>query len=139
MSVSKLSILCREVMLLLACFVEYSESAVLETSVSTLSELFIICPIQYAGKLLFVRRGANKSLARPTSRCRRTESWKTAGFRLNQYLSNWASYVSGLGPTFVKIWTCGMSPRGLVPARQCPVSPDPCNPEDTGLPGLPMS
>jgi hypothetical protein len=31
-----------------------------------------------------VRRGADKSLARPTSRCRRTESRKTAGFRLNR-------------------------------------------------------
>jgi len=28
--------------------------------------------------------------------------WKTAGFRLNQYLSNWASHVSGLGPSFMK-------------------------------------
>ena len=38
-------------------------------------------------------------------------SWKTAGFRLNQYLSNWASHVSGLGPSFIKIWACGSSPR----------------------------
>ena len=30
----------------------------------------------------------------------------TAGFRPNQYLSNWASHVSGLGPLFMKIWTC---------------------------------
>ena len=37
-------------------------------------------------------------------------SWKTAGFRLNQKLSNWASHVSGLGPSFVKIRTCGSSP-----------------------------
>jgi hypothetical protein len=58
------------------------------------------------------RRGADKSLARTTSRSRRTESWKTAGFRLNQQLSNWASHVSGLGPSFMKIWTCGRSPRG---------------------------
>ena len=28
---------------------------------------------------------------------------------------------------------------GLVLARQCPGSPDTCNPEETGLPGLPMS
>ena len=28
---------------------------------------------------------------------------------------------------------------GLVPARQCPGSPGTCNPEETGLPGLPMS
>ena len=28
---------------------------------------------------------------------------------------------------------------GLVLARQCPVSPSTCNPEKTGLPGLPMS
>jgi hypothetical protein len=32
----------------------------------------------------FVRGGADKSLARPTSRCRRMYSWKTAGFKLNQ-------------------------------------------------------
>ena len=29
--------------------------------------------------------------------------------------------------------------RGLVLAQQCPVSPSTCNPEETGLPGLPMS
>jgi len=29
--------------------------------------------------------------------------------------------------------------RGLVLARQCPGSPGTCNPEETGLPGLPMS
>jgi len=28
---------------------------------------------------------------------------------------------------------------GLVLARQCPGSPGTCNPEETGLPGLPMS
>ena len=33
----------------------------------------------------------------------------------------------------------GRSPRGLVLARQCPGSPGTCNPEETGLPGLPMS
>ena len=38
-------------------------------------------------------------------------SWKTARFRLNQWLSNWASHVSGLGPSFMKIWTCGSSPQ----------------------------
>jgi len=37
----------------------------------------------------------------------------------------------------------GKTPReihqgGLVLARQCPCSPDTCNPEETGLPGLPM-
>jgi hypothetical protein len=31
-----------------------------------------------------IRGGADKSLARTTSQGRRTESWKTAGFRLNQ-------------------------------------------------------
>jgi hypothetical protein len=31
-----------------------------------------------------IRGGADKSLAQPTSQCRRKESWKTAGFRLNQ-------------------------------------------------------
>jgi len=29
--------------------------------------------------------------------------------------------------------------RGLILARQCPGSPVTCNPEETGLPGLPMS
>ena len=38
----------------------------------------------------------------------------------------------------------GRTPRevhqgGLVLARQCPGSPDTCNPEETGLPGLPLS
>jgi len=38
----------------------------------------------------------------------------------------------------------GKTPRyghqgGLVLARQCPGSPDNCNPEETGLPGLPVS
>ena len=33
-----------------------------------------------------------------------------------------------------------MSPRGgLVLAQQCPSSPGTCKPEETGLPGLPMS
>jgi len=32
----------------------------------------------------------------------------------------------------------GRSPRGLVLARQCPGSPGTCNPEETGLPGLPV-
>jgi hypothetical protein len=35
-------------------------------------------------KIVSLRGGTGKSLARPTSRCRRTESWKTAGFRINQ-------------------------------------------------------
>ena len=26
-------------------------------------------------------------------------------------MSNWTSHVSGLGPSFMKIWTCGSSPR----------------------------
>ena len=38
-------------------------------------------------------------------------SWKTAGFRLNQQLSHWASHVSGLDPSFMKIWACRSSPR----------------------------
>jgi len=38
----------------------------------------------------------------------------------------------------------GKTPReihqgGLVLERQCPVSPDACNPEETGLLGLPFS
>jgi len=38
----------------------------------------------------------------------------------------------------------GKTPReghqwGLVLARQCPGSPGTCNPEETGLPGLPIS
>jgi hypothetical protein len=37
---------------------------------------------------------------------------RPAGFRLNQQLGNWASHVSGLGQTFMKIWTFGRSPRG---------------------------
>ena len=39
------------------------------------------------------------------------QSWKTDGFRLNQQLSNWAAHMSGLGPSFMKIWTCGSSAR----------------------------
>ena len=40
-------------------------------------------------------------------------SWskKTAGFRPNQKLINWASHVSWLFPSFMKIWTNGSSPR----------------------------
>ena len=33
-----------------------------------------------------------------------------AGFHLNQYLNNWASHVSGLGPTFMKNWSWWSSP-----------------------------
>jgi len=36
---------------------------------------------------------------------------EVAGFGLNQQLSNWASHMSGLGLSFMKIWTCGSSPR----------------------------
>ena len=32
-------------------------------------------------------------------------------------MSNWASHVSGLGPSFMKIWTCGSSPRSE--SRNC--------------------
>ena len=75
--------------------------------------------------------------------------------------------MSGLDSSFMKIWTCRSSPRsgfrdvllisaakteeyfegktlreglqgGLVLARQCPGSTGTCNPEETGLPGLPM-
>ena len=38
-------------------------------------------------------------------------SWKTAGFQLNQLLSNWASSVRGLDPPIMKTWTCGSSQR----------------------------
>ena len=38
-------------------------------------------------------------------------SCKTAGFWLNQQLINWASHVSGLGPSFMRIWTWGSSLR----------------------------
>jgi len=31
-----------------------------------------------------------------------SKSWKTAGFRPNQYLSNWASHMRGLGPSFMR-------------------------------------
>ena len=33
------------------------------------------------------------------------------GFGLNQYLRTCASHVSGLSPTFMRIWTCRTSPR----------------------------
>ena len=36
---------------------------------------------------------------------------RRAGFRLNEYLRNWASHMSGFGLSFMKIWTCGSSPR----------------------------
>jgi hypothetical protein len=32
-----------------------------------------------------------------------------AGFQLNRELSDWASHVSGVGPPFMKIWTCRSS------------------------------
>jgi len=41
--------------------------------------------------------------------------------------------------TFWRKNAAGRSPRGPVLARQCPGSPGTCNPEETGLPGLPMS
>ena len=36
---------------------------------------------------------------------------RRAGFRLKQYLSNWAPHVSELGTSFMKIWTCRSSLR----------------------------
>ena len=41
--------------------------------------------------------------------------------------------------TFWRKNAVGSSTRGLVLTRQCPGSPGTCNPEETGLPGLPMS
>ena len=41
--------------------------------------------------------------------------------------------------TFWRKPAAGRSPRGSVLVRQCPGSPGTCNPEETGLPGLPMS
>jgi hypothetical protein len=35
--------------------------------------------------------------------------------------------------------TTGRSPRGIDLAWHCPSSPGACNPEETGLPGLPLS
>ena len=37
------------------------------------------------------------------------------------------------------LFVTAVAPRGLVLARQCPGSPGTCNPEDTGLPRLPVS
>ena len=41
--------------------------------------------------------------------------------------------------TFGRKNTAGRSPRDLVLARKCPVSPGTCNPEETDIPGLPVS
>ena len=41
--------------------------------------------------------------------------------------------------TFWRRNTAGSSPSGLVHARQFPGSPGTCNPEESGLPGLPKS
>ena len=41
--------------------------------------------------------------------------------------------------TFWRKNAAGSHQGGLVLARQCPGSPDTCNPEETGLPGLPIS
>jgi len=41
--------------------------------------------------------------------------------------------------TFWRKNAAGSSPRGLVLVGQCPGSPGSCNPEETGLPGLPVS
>jgi hypothetical protein len=60
---------------------------------------FSVCP--------HIRRGADKSLARPTSRCRRTESRVS----LERGVCSCAELQVGLGPSFMKIWTCGSSPR----------------------------
>jgi len=38
-----------------------------------------------------------------------------------------------------KAKAAGGSPKGSFLARQCPGSPDTCNPEETDVPGLPMS
>ena len=41
--------------------------------------------------------------------------------------------------TFWRKNAAGSSPSGLVHVRQCPGSPNTCNPEETGLPGIPVS
>ena len=53
-----------------------------------------------------------------------------------------AEYYSYLLVQLKNIWrrnAARRSPKGLVLARQCPGSPGTCNPEETGLPGLPFS
>jgi len=50
----------------------------------------------------------------------------------------YSSLLVQLNDIFRKI-SAGKSPGGLVLAQQCPSSPGTCNPEETGLPGLPVS
>jgi len=74
--------------------------------------------------------------------------WDQDGILLIDYLPKGqainAEYYSSLltgkieGHFEGKTPRAGRSPRGLVLARQCPGSPGTCNPEETGLPGLPM-
>ena len=62
--------------------------------------------------IIFVRTRKNNSKHTTTQHSeQKPKSWKTTGFRPNQKLSNWASHLSGLGPSFMKIWTYGSSPR----------------------------
>ena len=76
--------------------------------------------------------------------------WDQDGFLLIDYLPKGqtinAEYYSSLLVQLKdilkgekKAHAAGRSPGGLVIARQCPGSPDTCNPEETGLPGLLMS
>ena len=88
-------------------------------------------------KVFFLRRGADKSLARLISRCRRTESIAL----LERGICSCAELqvFSAIEGHFE-----GKTPRevhqgGLVLARQCPGLPGTCNPEETGLPGLLIS
>jgi len=74
--------------------------------------------------------------------------WDQDGILLIDYLPKGqtinAEYYSSLLVQLKDILKEKRTPRevhqvGLVLARQCPGSPGTCNPEETGLPGLPMS
>jgi hypothetical protein len=87
-----------------------------------------------------MRGGADKSLTRPTFRCRRTESWKTAGFRAKSIAGQLGISRERVGSIIHEdLDMRKVTKGGLVLARRCLGSPGTCNTEETGLTGLPMS
>jgi len=69
---------------------------------------------------------------------------KTTSFSLSSKGPNYQCRVLFISAGATEGHFEGKTPRkdhqgGLVPARQCPGSLGTCNPEETGLPGLPLS
>ena len=101
---------------------------------------------QWGGGLAAHPASKNSKRKNPLEKFSTQFFWDQEGILLIDYLPKGqtinAEYYSYLLVQLKNIWrrnAARRSPKGLVLARQCPGSPGTCNPEETGLPGLPFS